>query len=112
MYASTWFISLIARSVEFHIVLRIFDCFFLEGYKVIYRISLALLKLKENAFCKAEKGGSLPLLQTVLENVDVEELFKVAFGFSISRSYIEKLEVEYENVKNDESNEFIGQLFF
>ena len=112
MYASTWFISLFARSVEFHIVLRIFDCFFLEGYKVIYRISLALLKLKENAFCKAEKGGSLPLLQTVLENVDVEELFKVAFGFSISRSYIEKLEVEYENIKNDESNEFIGQLFF
>ena len=112
MYASTWFISLFARSVEFHIVLRIFDCFFLEGFNVIYRISLALLKLKENAFCKAEKGGCLPLLQTVLENVDVEELFKVAFGFSISRSYIEKLEVEYEHVKNDENNEFIGQLFF
>ena len=112
MYASTWFISLFARSLEFKIVIRIFDCFFLEGFKVIYRIALALLKLKENDFCKGSKGCSLPLLQKVLENVNENELFKIAFGFSISRNYIEKCELEYEKVKNDEKNEFIGQLFF
>ena len=112
MYASTWFISLFARSVDFHIVVRIFDCFFLEGFKVIYRISLALLKLKENDFCQGDKGCSLPLLQTVLENVNVEQLFKTAFGFSISRNYINKIEAEYEKVQNDQKNEFIAQLFF
>ena len=112
MYASTWFISLFARSIDFKIVLRIFDCFFFEGFKVIYRISLALLKLKESSFCKTEKGGCLPLLQTVLENIDEEELFKVAFGFSISRTFIDKIEADYEIVKNNEKNEFISQLFF
>ena len=112
MYASTWFISLFARSIDFHIVLRIFDCFFLEGFKVIYRISLALLKLKENEFCRGDKGCSLALLQTVLVNVNVEKLFKLAFGFSISRNYIDKCEVEYEKVQNDNKNEFIAQLFF
>ena len=110
MYASTWFISLFAKSLDFRIVLRIYDCFFLEGFKVIYRISLALLKLKENEFVKAEKGNTLPLLVSCLENVDEKELFKIAFGFSISRHYIEKLENEYEKVKNDEKNEFIAQL--
>jgi hypothetical protein len=110
MYANTWFISLFAKSLDFHIVLRIFDCFFLEGFKVIYRISLALLKLKENDFVKAEKGNTLPLLVSCLENVDEKELFKVAFGFRISRNYIEKLENEYEKIKNDEKNEFIAQL--
>ena len=110
MYASTWFISLFAKSLDFHIVLRIYDCFFLEGFKVIYRISLALLKLKENEFLKAKKGNSFPLLVSCLQNVDEEELFKVAFGFSISRNYIEKLENEYEKVKDDKKNEFIAQL--
>ena len=112
MYASTWIISLFSRSLDFHIVIRIFDCFFFEGFKVIYRISLALLKLKENEFCKGEKGCSLPLLQKVLKNIDTEELFKTAFGFSISINYINKVEEEYEKVKEDEKNEFIGQLFF
>ena len=110
MYANTWFISLFAKSLDFHIVLRVFDCFFLEGFKVIYRISLALLKLKENDFVKAEKGNTLPLLVSCLEDVDEKELFKIAFGFSISRHYIEKLENEYEKIKNDEKNEFIAQL--
>ena len=112
MYVSTWFISLFSRSLEFQIVLRIFDCFFLEGFKVIYRISLALLKLKENQFCKSRKGSSLPLLQKVTTNINEEELFKIAFGFNISRNYIEKLEAEYEKVKNDEKNQYIAQLFF
>ena len=110
MYASTWFISLFAKSLDFQIILRIYDCFFLEGFKVIYRITLALLKLKENDFLKTKKGRSLPLLVSCLQNVDEEKLFKTAFGFSISRNYIEKLENEYEKVKDDKKNEFISQI--
>ena len=112
MYASTWLISLFSNTLEFKIVLRIFDCLFLEGFKVIYRITLALLKLKENEFLKAEKGETMPLLVSCTNNVDEEELFKVAFSFSISRNFIDKLELEYMKVKEDENNEFIAQLFW
>ena len=52
----------------------------------------------------------MDLLVSCLQNVDEEELFKVAFGFSISRNYIEKLENEYEKVKNNKKNEFISQI--
>ena len=110
MYASSWFISLFARTVDFNIAVRILDCFFLEGFKVIYRISLALLKLSENAFCSAKKGETLPLLYKVQENINVEELFKVAFGFHISRNYIKECEIEYEKVKNDKNNEYMAQI--
>lgn len=110
MYASSWFISLFARTVDFNIAVRILDCFFLEGFKVIYRISLALFKLSENAFCSAKKGETLPLLYKVQENINVEELFKVAFGFNISRNYIKECEIEYEKVKNDKNNEYMAQL--
>ena len=110
MYASSWFISLFARTVDFNIAVRILDCFFLEGFKVIYRISLALFKLSENAFCSAKKGETFPLLYKVQENINVEELFKVAFGFNISRNYIKECEIEYEKVKNDKNNEYMAQL--
>ena len=110
MYASSWFISLFARTVDFNIAVRILDCFFLEGFKVIYRISLALFKLSENAFCSAKKGETLSLLYKVQENINVEELFKVAFGFHISRNYIKECEIEYEKVKNDKNNEYMAQL--
>ena len=110
MYLSSWFISIFSKTLEFHVVLRIFDCFFLEGFKVIYRISLALLKLKESIFCKAKKGEVLPLLYKCTENIGVDELFKVAFDFNISRNYIDKCEEEFEKVKDDIKNEFMVQL--
>ena len=88
MYLSSWFISLFARTLDFHIVLRVYDCFFLEGFKVIYRIALAILKLNETIFCKTKKGEVLPFIYKCHENLDVEELFKVAFGFNMSRNII------------------------
>ena len=110
MYLTAWFISLYARTFEFETVLRIYDCFFLEGFKVIYRIALSILKLNENVFLKVKKGEVLPLIYTCTDNLEVEELFKVAFDFNMSRNYIDKLEKEYEKVKNDKENEMMKQL--
>ena len=112
MYGSEWFICLFSRNLPFNSLVRIFDVFLLEGYKVIYRFALAFLKLKEDKFLEG-KDGLASIMQTLnecYENVDIEKLFKIAFGFSISRQYIEKLEKEYESVKDDQKNEFVQQL--
>jgi hypothetical protein len=45
MYATSWFMTLFASSFPFELVTRIFDIFLLEGQKIIYRVSLALLKV-------------------------------------------------------------------
>ena len=110
MYLSSWFISIFARTLEFHAVLRVFDCFFLEGFKVIYRIALGLLKINESKFFKAKTGEVLPLIYKCQDNLDVDELFKISFGFNISRSYIDKCEAEFEKVKNNNENEFIKTI--
>ena len=112
MYASEWFICLFSRNLAFDVLVRIYDVFLLEGYKVIYRFALAFLKLREEEFLSA-KDGLVSIMKTVndcLENVDVENLFKIAFGFSLSRKQIEKLGKEYDKVKNDQKNEFVKQL--
>ena len=111
-YASEWFICLFARNLDFNILVRIFDTFLFEGFKVIYRFSLAFIKLKENDLIASKKGidSTILVMNNCLKNINVEELFKIAFDFSLSKKYIESCEKEYELVKNDKKNEFIRQV--
>ena len=112
MYASEWFICLFSRNLDFHTLVRIFDVFLLEGYKVIYRFALALLKSKENEFLKGKDGlvSIMATLNKSMENTDVENLFRIAFGFSLSRKDLDKLGNEFNKVKNENNNEFVKQL--
>ena len=112
MYASEWFICLFSRNLDFHTLVRIFDVFLFEGYKVIYRFSVAFLKLKENEFLNA-KDGLASIMQTInqcMVNVDIDNLFKIGFGFSLSRKDLDKLGKEYDKVKDNPKNEFVQQL--
>jgi len=112
IYASEWFICLLSRNLKFKSLVRIFDIFLLEGYKVIYRFALAFLKLKEDKFMEG-KDGLASIMQTINEctdNVDIDKMLKIAFGFSISRNLISQLGTEFEKIKNDSKNEFVKQL--
>ena len=112
-YASDWFLCLFSRSLEFKVLVRIFDTFLLEGFKVIYRFSLAILKIKEKELINSKEGGVDSIfvaLAEVSKNIDVEELFKIAFGFGLSKKEIENLEKEYDKIKDSKNNEFIRQL--
>ena len=112
-YAADWFFSLFARNVEFNVLVRIFDTFFLEGFKVVYRFALAILKINEKEFVSRNSGGVDSIFIAITnccKKLDVEELFKIGFGFSLSKKDIDGYEKEYEKVKDDNSNEFIKQL--
>ena len=112
MYASEWFICLFSRNLDFKTLVRIFDVFLLEGYKVIYRFALAFIKIKEDEFLKAKDGliSIMNIINKCLENPDIDVLFKIAFGFSLSRKDLNKLANEYNKVKDDKNNEFVKQL--
>ena len=111
-YASEWFICLFSRNLDFNVLVRIFDTFLLEGFKVIYRFSLAFIKLKEKDLIESKNGidSTILVMNNCLKNVNVDELFKVAFGFSLSKKLIEGYEKEYDLVKNDKKNEFMVQV--
>jgi hypothetical protein len=111
-YATEWFICLFSRNLNFKILVRVFDTFLLEGFKVIYRFTLAFIKLKEKDFIEGKGGNDSTFLviNNCFENVDIKELFKIAFGFNITKKLIEGYEKEYEKVKNDKNNEFISQI--
>ncbi|MCQ2820351.1 MAG: TBC domain-containing protein [archaeon] len=113
MFASEWFITLFAKELNFGILCRIFDTFFLEGFKVIYRFALGFIKLKEEEFMKKSKEGLpgiIPLTKEILNGVEVEALFNVSFGFSLSRSFIKTAEDEYDALKGKEPKNEIMKL--
>ena len=80
---------------------------------MIYRFGLGFLKLKEDKLINAKNGliGLMTEIKELLNDVDVEELFKVSFGFSISREYIKKCEEEFNNVKDNKEHEIMKMLF-
>ena len=110
-YSSEWFLCLFSRSLKFNSLVRIFDTFILEGYKVIYRFALAFLKSNEQKIIECKEMDSLfKVIKSCFENVDIEEIMKTAFGFHLSKKEIENCEKEYDKNKNNKKNEFISQL--
>lgn len=113
MYASQWFFTCFSNCLSFNIVVRIFDCYLLEGEKIIYRIALALFKLNENYLIKAKNFESLmeKLKQITNEVKNPDKLLETGFGFSLSREHIKKFEIEYLDMmknNNEELKDLVG----
>ena len=112
MYASQWFFTCFSNCLSFNIVVRIFDCFLLEGEKIIFRIALALFKLKENILINAKSFETimenLKLISKEIDNPDI--LLNTAFNFSLSKENIQNLAIEYENLKVKNNDELISLL--
>lgn len=50
MYLTQWFITLFTYNFPFEFVTRVWDMFLYEGWKVIFRVSLALMKISQSEF--------------------------------------------------------------
>ena len=112
IYASEWFICLFSKDLKINVLVRIFDTFLFEGFKVIYRFALAFLKMKEKQFIKGKPGiiSTMEVIKSCFENIDIDALFKVAFSFHLSKKHINKYELEYDLNKDNANNEFMKQL--
>ena len=89
MYASQWFITLFTVNFKFEILVRVFDFFFCEGIKIVYRLGLAILKINEDKFLRAKQlEDVMAVFKGAYDNLNAEELFTIAFNFSITRKQI------------------------
>lgn len=113
MYASQWFFTLFTNCLPFEICVRIFDCYFLEGEKIIYRVALAILKLNEEKLLKSKHFETfMENLRNTTNNVkNPDLLLETAFDFSLSRNHINQYEQEYKKLvinNNKELNKLLG----
>jgi hypothetical protein len=54
MYATQWFMTIFSSNIPIELTLRIWDVFFIEGSKIVYRVALAILKINEKELMKSD----------------------------------------------------------
>ncbi|KAJ1911958.1 hypothetical protein IWQ60_009892 [Tieghemiomyces parasiticus] len=98
---SHWFPLLFVDVLPIESVLRVWDCFFYEGSKVLFRVALALFKLNETTLLQTR--DSLEQFQLVHEfpkrMIHCHHLMQVCFGraVSLSRTNIGELRRQHHN---------------
>ncbi|KAB5576680.1 hypothetical protein PHYPO_G00200480 [Pangasianodon hypophthalmus] len=70
----SWFLALFLSAVPFRSGLRILDCFFCHGVKIIFQLGLAVLDANVDEICAStDDGQSLMILTSFLERVRDDE---------------------------------------
>ena len=104
MFSSQWFITFYSCVFDCNILVRIFDCVFLEGFKIIYRVALAIFKINQEELLKKQSFENImDFLKGITRNIDENELMRECFKISFSRKDIKKYEQLYN--KNIDSLE-------
>ena len=112
-YASQWFLTLFWLNVEHDIFLRIFDVFLYENHhKIIFRISLALLKINEDKIVNSKKFDDLmDILKNIGKDIILNDLFKEAFKIKFSKKLLDEYGKQYDGLKISKgTDEFMEQL--
>ncbi|KAJ1369630.1 hypothetical protein KIN20_031124 [Parelaphostrongylus tenuis] len=95
-----WFLALFFDAVPFNTLLRIWDCFLLEGPKILFRFSLALLgQHQDEILVRSDTIGIMKVIKAAVRlSYDVDGLFKLAFddlGQLPSRNVLRSKQLSY-----------------
>ena len=95
MFATKWIVTVFTSSFPFEIVTRIWDVFLHQGWKVVLRIMIALLKLGEAQMLQLHFEGIMEHLKVIHHGLDCDRLFKIAFGLQLTSARIDALRAEH-----------------
>eukprot|EP01064_Diplonema_japonicum_P014751 TRINITY_DN2244_c0_g2_i1.p1 TRINITY_DN2244_c0_g2~~TRINITY_DN2244_c0_g2_i1.p1 ORF type:complete len:342 (+),score=37.38 TRINITY_DN2244_c0_g2_i1:89-1114(+) len=83
-FASQWFMTLFVYLFPFKLLLRVWDIFLLEGWKLVFRVAMSLLLSAETELLELKMEGILPKLKTLHENKDPSVLIAEACKIKIT----------------------------
>ncbi|ELU00245.1 hypothetical protein CAPTEDRAFT_145836 [Capitella teleta] len=101
----------IFHDLPFHYLVRIVDCFLLEGPKVLLRVALAILQLyhksqSKNSQLDTDVSRAISsFCEDIAGTVSVDKFLKVAFGIrGLSRKALAKLRIKQEMIVQSRIN--------
>mmetsp|Transcript_23706 Transcript_23706/g.66215 ORF Transcript_23706/g.66215 Transcript_23706/m.66215 type:complete len:158 (+) Transcript_23706:290-763(+) len=95
MYATQWLLTQYTSSFKFDLVTRIWDCFLCEGWKIIYRVMLALLQQYQSQLLKMSFEEILSFFRELPDRVDGATLMETALKIQLRKQHIEKYEKQW-----------------
>lgn len=99
---SEWLLCLFCTAFPITTTLRIWDCLFYEGDKIIFRITLALFKMNQEKLIELNSLESILLLfkETTKNMVECDKLMYIAFNEIgvLKKKHIRKLRAKAEGI--------------
>ncbi|KAG0241361.1 hypothetical protein BGX31_001201 [Mortierella sp. GBA43] len=94
MYMTQWFMTLYTMSLPWASVLRVWDVFYFDGVKALFRIGLAILQLsREHLLIKCPSSSELLayILHIPLEKLAPKPLLEAALHIRLKKQSVQKL---------------------
>lgn len=95
MFATQWLLTQYTSSFRFDLVTRVWDCFLFEGWKITYRVMLALLLQCQSALLKMSFEEILAFFRDLPNHVEGGTIVDAAVKIPLRRKHISKYEKEW-----------------
>ncbi|XP_050985717.1 ecotropic viral integration site 5 protein homolog isoform X4 [Labeo rohita] len=106
MFSSSWFLNILLSSLPLRVASRIFDIFMCEGLEIVFRVGLAILRMKQTELIKHDAEGMMNCLQNLESwDLDPDELIEAAYQIKYNPSRMKELRQEYASIKTKELEE-------
>jgi len=100
MYATQWLLTLYTSSFQFDLVTRLWDCFLAEGWKIVYRVMLALLQNSQSTLLTLSFEEILAHFRELPQNTNGNMIIEIALKIPLRRRHIVKYQKEYARQAN------------
>ncbi|KAL7450289.1 hypothetical protein ACHAWC_002234, partial [Mediolabrus comicus] len=90
MFVTQWLLTIFTSSFPFDLVSRVWDSFLVEGWKVVYRIMLALLKYAEGTLLELSFEYILHYLSSFPPKVDGQTIMQGSLKIGLKTKHIQK----------------------
>lgn len=104
MFATQWLLTMFTSSFPFDVVTRVWDSFLLEGWKVSYRVMLALLEKEQSKLLKMNFEVMMNHFKEIPYRVTVNDLFESAFKIKLKSGQVNKYAREWEQKQINKKN--------
>jgi hypothetical protein len=96
-FTPRWFITLFSSTLPTELFYRIFECFLMEGYKVIYKAALTMIKINEPLVLNKPFEEVLGYLmkKEQYESIPPDEFCEIMHSFTFTSEQIDDLEKKY-----------------
>eukprot|EP00388_Colpodella_angusta_P036619 GDKK01039390.1.p1 GENE.GDKK01039390.1~~GDKK01039390.1.p1 ORF type:complete len:190 (+),score=26.39 GDKK01039390.1:1-570(+) len=96
MYFTEWALTLFSRGFSFDLVTRVWDVLMNEGqYKIVYRVSLGLLKYFEAELLELKFDKIMALLRDLPRHIDASKLMEITWSVPLKTEDVTLAEAKY-----------------
>ena len=95
MFATQWLLTQYTSSFPFEMVLRVWDAFLEEGWKITYRVYLAIFQQVQGALLQLSFEEILAYLRDIPQKVNYNTVVDEAIKIPLKRKHIAKYEKEW-----------------